>query len=175
MRSLVVILVLCLLLQGADRGGAQVPQAIDVQVVKYDGLKDVVLKNRGKVVIVDFWSTTCIPCIKNFKHMVEMNKRLAKEGLVSITVSLDPLGEGEKPEDRKARVLKVLRIKEVNFINLILDEPLEFVEKKLRIVKIPSVYVFSRQGQWIHFSSDEGPGVSTEAVEKLAVKWLQEK
>jgi hypothetical protein len=32
--------------------------AINVRIVKYDGLKDIVLKNRGKVVIVDFWFTT---------------------------------------------------------------------------------------------------------------------
>ncbi len=27
----------------------------DVKVVKYDGLKEVVLQNRGKVVVVDIW------------------------------------------------------------------------------------------------------------------------
>ncbi len=29
--------------------------SIQLQVVKYDGLKDAVLKNRGKVVLIDFW------------------------------------------------------------------------------------------------------------------------
>jgi len=29
---------------------------VSLQVVKYDGLKDVILKNRGKVVFVDFWA-----------------------------------------------------------------------------------------------------------------------
>jgi hypothetical protein len=30
-------------------------QGISVQVVKYDGLKEAVRANRGKVVVVDFW------------------------------------------------------------------------------------------------------------------------
>ena len=30
---------------------------ITLQVVKYDGLKQAVLQNRGKVVLVDFWDT----------------------------------------------------------------------------------------------------------------------
>jgi len=30
---------------------------ITMQVVKYDGLKQAVQKNRGKVVLVDFWGT----------------------------------------------------------------------------------------------------------------------
>ena len=29
----------------------------DVKVIKYDALKDAVLKNRGKVVLVDIWFT----------------------------------------------------------------------------------------------------------------------
>ncbi len=27
----------------------------EAKVVKYDGLKDVVAKNKGKVIVVDFW------------------------------------------------------------------------------------------------------------------------
>ena len=34
---------------------AQEPGKLDVTVVKYDALKDIVLKNRGKVVVVDIW------------------------------------------------------------------------------------------------------------------------
>lgn len=29
---------------------------VTLREVKYDGLKDVILKNRGKVVYVDFWN-----------------------------------------------------------------------------------------------------------------------
>jgi len=31
---------------------------VALREVKYDALKDVVLKNRGKVVLVDFWFNT---------------------------------------------------------------------------------------------------------------------
>jgi hypothetical protein len=34
--------------------GQGIPE-IDLRVVKYDGLKEAVLKNRGKVVLIDFW------------------------------------------------------------------------------------------------------------------------
>lgn len=30
---------------------------IELKTVKYDGLADHVLKNRGKVVLLDFWAT----------------------------------------------------------------------------------------------------------------------
>jgi hypothetical protein len=37
-------------------GAAQeAKEDVTLKVVKYDGLKDAVLKNRGKVVLIDFW------------------------------------------------------------------------------------------------------------------------
>jgi thiol-disulfide isomerase/thioredoxin len=165
-----------LLLLAAGKGKAQETKGVDVQVVKYDGLKDAVLKNRGKVVVVDFWSTTSIPCIKNFPHMVEMQQKHGKEGLVVISVSLDAVQEEEKPEQRKERVLNRLRkLKADSITNLILDESLDLVQQKLRIVLIPSVYVFNRQGQWTHFVSEDGGEVAPKAVEDLTLKWLKEK
>jgi hypothetical protein len=38
-------------------GPAAAQEKIDARVVNYAGLADVVLKNRGKVVYVDFWDT----------------------------------------------------------------------------------------------------------------------
>ena len=43
--------------------------------VKYEGLKQEVLKQRGKVVVVDFWSTNCPPCMKAFPDFIEMQKK----------------------------------------------------------------------------------------------------
>ncbi|MFO0965700.1 MAG: hypothetical protein U0793_08965 [Gemmataceae bacterium] len=36
----------------------QEKKTVSLRDVKYDGLKDVILKNRGKVVYVDFWYNT---------------------------------------------------------------------------------------------------------------------
>ena len=36
-------------------GSAQEKAEIKLDIVKYDGLKDAVLRNRGKVVLIDFW------------------------------------------------------------------------------------------------------------------------
>ncbi len=47
----------CLLLAGllASNDAAAQERTVEAKVVKYDGLKDVVAKNKGKVVVVDFW------------------------------------------------------------------------------------------------------------------------
>lgn len=156
-------------------GLAQEPGKIDVKVVSYDGLKDLVLKNRGKVVVVDFWSTSCIPCIRNFPHMVQMQHEHVKDGLVSISVSFDKIDEFAKTEkELKERVLNRLKELKSDLINVILDKGWDLAEEKLRIKAIPCIYVFSRQGNWVQFGGDGKP-VDAAAVEKLVVQLLQQK
>jgi thiol-disulfide isomerase/thioredoxin len=157
----------------AGTTSAQAPGAIDVKVVKYDGLKELVLKNRGKVVVVDFWFTTCPPCLKNFPHMVEMQHKYAKDGLVSVTVSTDKVRDGKGPQERIDRVLKSLRKNQSDLINVILDEDDKLIQDKLRIDTYPSVYVFGRDGKWTQFASTETTNVNPADVEKLVVDLLK--
>ena len=44
---------------------------------------------RGKVVVLDFWASWCVPCRRSFPWLNEMHDRYAKEGLVIIGVNVD--------------------------------------------------------------------------------------
>jgi thiol-disulfide isomerase/thioredoxin len=178
MRPLTLILLGSLgLLTLGDRGTAQ-EKGVTVQEVKYAGLQDLVLKNRGKVVVVDFWATNCFPCIRNFPHMLETQKKYGKDGLVSISVSLDKAEKDETQAQMKGRVVKLLeKLGATTITNVILDEPQKLVVEKLRIRSIPCVYVFNRQGKWTKFGGGGGDDdvVKPPEVEKLVVELLQEK
>jgi thiol-disulfide isomerase/thioredoxin len=166
-----VLLVLCLFLGLVAPGLSQVALDVDLRVVKYDGLKDAVLKNRGKVILIDFWGNYWPPCKKAFPHLVEMHKKYSKDGLVALSVSLDPLGEDPGTKDN---VLKFLRAQGADFTNLLLDESIDFWEKKLRFSAPPCYYVFSRQGRWTMLQP-ENEGFDHKDVEKLVVVLLREK
>ncbi len=45
-------------LMTAASTGQEKTDGISLKEVRYDGLKEVILKNRGKVVLVDFWFNT---------------------------------------------------------------------------------------------------------------------
>ncbi len=82
-----------------------------------------------------------------------MRDKYAKDGLSVISVSLD---EDAQSKEVQEKVRKLLESKKAGtFTNLILDEKLEFWQKKLNFDGPPSLYVFGRDGKLIkHFKND---------------------
>ena len=126
---------------------------VTLRVVKYEGLKEEVLKNRGKVVLVDFWGDFCLPCKVAFPHTVELHRKFENKGLAVISVALDSLEEN--PMQIKENVHRFLKKQKATFANLLLDETDAFWQKKFRMDGPPCMYVFSRQGKWTQLSAQE--------------------
>lgn len=63
-------------------------------------------KLKGKVVLVDFWTYTCINCIRSLPHLKEWHKRYAKKGLVIVGVHSPEFEFEKKPENVKKAVRK---------------------------------------------------------------------
>ena len=52
---------------------------------------------RGKVVLLDFWASWCVPCRRSFPWMNAMHEKYADRGLVIIAVNVDKkIAEAEK-------------------------------------------------------------------------------
>ncbi len=45
---------------------------------------------RNKVLMVDFWNTTCDPCVEELPHLRQVHQSFSSEGLVILGVSQDP-------------------------------------------------------------------------------------
>ncbi|WP_299468474.1 redoxin family protein [uncultured Gimesia sp.] len=91
-------------------------KTIEITLILSDakGFQDILEQQQGKVILVDFWATWCIPCVKNFHHTVEWNQKFADQGLTVISVSMDE----SDPETQKA-VLKFLESQDAQFINVL--------------------------------------------------------
>lgn len=70
----------------------------EVRVLKYDALAQLIRDNKGKVIVVDVWYFGCIECKKAMPHLVELQRKYAKDGLLAVTVNVDD----EKAEKDKA-------------------------------------------------------------------------
>jgi len=98
--------------QRAAPPGGTMPEKIAVQVIDENDLARAIAQRKGKVVLVDFWATWCIPCTELFPHTVQLHRSLADKGLDVISVSLDD-------PDNKPAVLRFLVSKGAQFENFI--------------------------------------------------------
>jgi thiol-disulfide isomerase/thioredoxin len=72
------------------------PRLAPVNETSYPKL---IAQHRGKVVLVDFWATWCVPCRKEMPELVRLESRLRSKGLELITISAD---EPEKQSEAEA-------------------------------------------------------------------------
>ena len=112
--------------------------------------------HRGKVVLVDFWATWCIPCIQAFPHTVEWSRKYAEKGLAVISVSLDDPDE----QGNNAQALGFLKSKGATFQNLLsrhgADAP-SFEAFDISSGGIPYYKLFDREGQVIQSFGNDDP------------------
>ncbi|MBI1899725.1 MAG: TlpA family protein disulfide reductase [Planctomycetia bacterium] len=123
------------------------PDGVDVKVLSYEEIQKLIAGHKGKVVVVDCWSTSCAPCMKEFPGLVEIHKKY-KDDVACVSVSFDYEGiEGTKPEDSLETVLGFLRRKGATFDNVVSNVPSDELYKKFEIGSIPVVFVYGRDGK----------------------------
>jgi thiol-disulfide isomerase/thioredoxin len=124
--------------------------AVTLKTIKYDDLTAAVRLSRGKVVVVDFWADYCVPCKREFPHLVELQRKHAKAGLVAVSVSLD-----DNSEAKRQAVGSFLKKQGATFTNYLLDETPTLWQSKLKIDGPPLVFVFNRKGELVKRFADE--------------------
>jgi cytochrome c biogenesis protein CcmG, thiol:disulfide interchange protein DsbE len=87
-----ILIAFLLLAAGCDRGshprqtGRPAP---DFTVT--DGSHSVHLANyRGKIVVLNFWATWCIPCIAELPSLMDMQRQLPEVQVLAVSVDADP-------------------------------------------------------------------------------------
>lgn len=110
------------------------PARIQVKIVKYDGLKEIVRQNRGNVVVVYFWTTCNLPAVKWHADILAIHRKHKAKGLVTVSVAMDQAGEtggDETPKQRDERVLERLTRLNSAVVNVVLDESHQSCPKDL--------------------------------------------
>ena len=66
------------------------PSPSEVRVYKtFDELAPLIQSKNDTTYVVNFWATTCPPCIKEMPHFAELKRQYKKEKLRILLVSLD--------------------------------------------------------------------------------------
>ena len=125
---------------------SQTDDGVRLSIVSYDEILERIAANRGKVVVMDAWSTSCQPCIKEFHNLVELHKKYGPDKLACMSLSFDYEGLG-KPEEQVDTVLGFLRSQGATFENLMSNEESDALYRKFKLAAIPAVFVYDRTGE----------------------------
>ena len=157
LRGIAAPLVLLALACGCG-GGSGDEASVDLEVLSWKETQDRIASQKGRVVVVDVWSTSCPPCLKELPALVELHRRRGGPRLSCITVSTDYAGlPDEPPESLRPKVLRVLRKVGATCENVLLSTPDEEFYETADIASIPVVYVYGAGGELVErFDNSSG-------------------
>jgi thiol-disulfide isomerase/thioredoxin len=85
MSSRSVMLVLALFAVSIAPSHAETP----TKPIQADAFKAALAKERGKVVILNFWATWCVPCLREIPDLIAVTDEVKQSGVVLIGVAVD--------------------------------------------------------------------------------------
>lgn len=167
--------------QGATASpAAQSNPALQVRLQDWSGFAGWLAQQRGKIVVVDVWSTSCEPCVREFPQLVALQARYPDQ-VLAVGLNCDYVGIKKKPpESYLSKVEKLLtELKAERLVNVLCTTPSDDVFSALDIQSIPAVFVYDQQGQLVHKFDNrtllgDGEGVSYEKQVFPAVAALVE-
>jgi thiol-disulfide isomerase/thioredoxin len=131
--------------QAETKGGAAEGK-VELQILDFDGIEQLVASHRGKVVVMDAWSTSCPPCLKEFPGLVALSKRYRPEELACISLSFDYEGIGT-PDEQAPKVKQFLESQGATFDNVLSSDEADVLYRKFHLASIPAVFVYDKAGQ----------------------------
>lgn len=131
----------------AEEPNVEKPLEVILSAGNWDELQASLSKYRGKVVVVDLWSTSCDPCLKEFPGLIALQQTHGDK-IVCISFNCDYIGARTKPvEYYQPQVSEFLVSQKARIVNLISSQPADELFEKLELDSIPAVFVYDRMGK----------------------------
>ncbi|MBK6512925.1 MAG: TlpA family protein disulfide reductase [Polyangiaceae bacterium] len=90
----------------------------------------------GKVTVLDFWSTSCEPCVKMMPALEALHQEHRAQGLYLVGVAID---------DNPGLVEERLKKLGVTYTN-VLDDGASSVRGAYQVTDLPSTFIFDKKG-----------------------------
>lgn len=139
----------------------------DIPVIKYERLDQKIKEEKDVLLVLNFWSTTCAPCVKELPDFMEVNNKYkSNPKFKMLLVSLDRVKD-------KDRVIKFIESKNLTAEVILLDDIKRMntwipnFEKKWD-GNIPVTIVY-KNSEKVHFNDGE---MSKEELENVITKNL---
>lgn len=129
------------------QGGDSKPANVELTAGTWEDVEALIRKNKGQIVVVDIWSTSCLPCMTEFPNLVKLHD-VHKDKVVCVSFNVDYVGIKSKPADYyRPRVEKFLKEQKAVFTNYLCAKESDKVFEALELSSIPAVYVYDAEGK----------------------------
>jgi thiol-disulfide isomerase/thioredoxin len=112
------------------------------------------IKKTGQITVVDFWSLSCTPCLREYPQLVALQNQYPKR-VRAVGVNVDFDGRAAYPaQSYESRIAKFLTTVKATFPNYIAESPSEEVFEAVEIASLPAVLVYDGEGELVARFSD---------------------
>jgi len=148
------LIVLCVLLaslaapaQKRKYGGAKTANIV-VEPIDTDALKNLIMQERQRPLLVNFWATFCDPCRDEFPDLVKIDKDFRPQSLEFVTVSLDDMSEIKTSVPAFLGSMKATM--PAYLLNVNDPEPaINLVDRKWR-GDLPATFLYNEKGEVVY-------------------------
>lgn len=116
------------------------PNVNNVVFTTINGEKISMQSLKGKVVLVSFWATDCVSCVKEMPDLIKTYNQYNKKGLEIIAVAM--------PYDPPLQVVNFAKQKELPF-PVMHDSYAEITQKFGGVSLTPTAYLYNKNGKRI--------------------------
>jgi thiol-disulfide isomerase/thioredoxin len=104
-----------------------------------------VAAHKGKVVLVEFWATWCVPCREEMPELVKLESKLRARGLDVVMISVDDPSD----EAKAAKVLKDTGMPVPGFLRKADDDDkfCAAVDPAWASGAVPAIFLYNRAGK----------------------------
>ena len=121
-----------------------------VQKISEKGIKDLVGKNKGKVLLLNFWATWCPPCLEEFPALVKVSTAYKAKGLEVIGISMNDASE---MNELQAFLRKQKAPFTVYLAGTVPDEFYKSIDKRWTS-EIPLTMIYDKDGKLRYYHND---------------------
>lgn len=123
------------------------PEQVKLTPGKWQDVKAYLAQQKGKVVVVDVWSTSCLPCMREFPNLLKLKQKYG-DRLVCVSLNVDYAGIKTKPPSYyEPKVRKFLSRHPGDCKHFLCTVDAFDVFEELKVNSIPVAFVYGKDGK----------------------------
>jgi thiol-disulfide isomerase/thioredoxin len=141
--------------------------AVPFVQTSFDGKKVDISAMKGKVILLDFWGSWCVPCRQSHPKLKEAYQKYQSMGFEIVGISNESISKGKSREQQEASWRKAIAEDGIVWPNILYDPELNDVIKTYDVMGYPTKYLIDQNGNIISKILGNSPNNHDILIKKL--------